>query len=57
MRASPIWVPTIQRARDAGIGLVGMKAARYLSSRGSKKLENAFDGHYNDKVMQSGLSP
>ncbi len=30
--------PTLQRARDAGIGLVGMKAARYLSSRGGKKL-------------------
>ena len=43
--------------RDAGIGLVGMKAARYLSSRGGKELENAFDGHYSDKLMQSGLSP
>ena len=48
--------PTLQRARDAGIGLVGMKAARYLSSRGGKELANAFDGHYSDKVMQSGLS-
>ncbi len=34
-----------------------MKAARYLSSRGGKELENAFDGHYSDKLMQSGLSP
>jgi hypothetical protein len=49
--------PTLQRARDAGIGLVGMKAARYLSSRGGKQLEKAFDGHYSDKLMQSGLSP
>ena len=49
--------PTLQRARDAGIGLVGMKAARYLSSRGGKELANAFDGHYSDKLMQSGLSP
>jgi predicted aldo/keto reductase-like oxidoreductase len=49
--------PTLQRARDAGIGLVGMKAARYLSSRGSKDVEKAFDGHYSDKLLQSGLSP
>ena len=49
--------PTLQRARDAGIVRVGMKAARYLSSFGGKGLENAFDGHYNEKVMQSGLSP
>ena len=34
-----------------------MKAARYLSSRGGKELANAFDGHYSDKLMQSGLSP
>jgi aryl-alcohol dehydrogenase-like predicted oxidoreductase len=46
--------PTLQRARDAGIGLVGMKAARYL---GGKDLQNAFDGHYTEKVLQSGLSP
>jgi aryl-alcohol dehydrogenase-like predicted oxidoreductase len=49
--------PTLQRARDAGIGLVGMKAARYLSSRGGAGTENAFDGHYSDAVKQSGLSP
>jgi aryl-alcohol dehydrogenase-like predicted oxidoreductase len=46
--------PTLQRARDAGIGLVGMKAARYL---GGKDLQNAFDHHYSDAVLQSGLSP
>ena len=33
--------PTLQRAQDAGIGLVGMKAARYLLSRGGKESENA----------------
>lgn len=49
--------PTLQRARDAGIGLVGMKAARFLSSRGGSGLEKAFDGHYSEKLMQSGLSP
>jgi aryl-alcohol dehydrogenase-like predicted oxidoreductase len=49
--------PVLQRARDAGMGLVGMKAARYLSSFGGKGLQNAFDGHYSEKLMQSGLSP
>ena len=34
-----------------------MKAARYLSSRGGQGLEDAFDGHYSDKLLQSGLSP
>ncbi|WP_165235700.1 aldo/keto reductase [Aquisphaera insulae] len=48
--------PTLKRARDAGIGLVGMKAARYLSSKGGKELVKAFDGHYSDRLMQSGLS-
>lgn len=49
--------PTLQRARDAGIGLVGMKAARYLSSLGGPATATAFDGHYSDTVKQSGLSP
>jgi aryl-alcohol dehydrogenase-like predicted oxidoreductase len=49
--------PTLQRARDAGIGLVGMKAARYLSSRGGAATEKAFDGHYSDTLKESGLSP
>lgn len=49
--------PTLKRARDAGIGLVGMKAARYLSSRGGGGLEKAFDGHYSERLMRSGLSP
>jgi aryl-alcohol dehydrogenase-like predicted oxidoreductase len=44
--------PALQRARDAGIGLVGMKAARYLGGK-----EKAFDAHYNEKVLESGLSP
>jgi aryl-alcohol dehydrogenase-like predicted oxidoreductase len=49
--------PALQRARDAGIGLVGMKAARYISSRGGTAKENAFDAHYNDTLMKSGLTP
>ncbi|WP_152053219.1 aldo/keto reductase [Tautonia marina] len=57
MEGTPAMVdlqPILQRAREAGIGLVGMKAARYL---GGKEQENAFDGHYSEKVLQSGLSP
>src|SRR5262249_44191627 len=49
--------PTLRRARDAGIGLVGMKAARYLSSAGGAATQEAFDGHYSDALKQSGLSP
>ena len=43
--------PTLQRARDAGIGLVGMKAARYLSSPGGAATQKAFDGHYSDALL------
>ena len=49
--------PTLQRARDAGIGLVGMKAARHLASGGGKGSENAFDGHYSDKLLHRGFRP
>ncbi|MDX2038148.1 MAG: aldo/keto reductase [Isosphaeraceae bacterium] len=48
--------PTLRRAREAGIGLVGMKAARFLSQGGGGK-KTAFDMHYDEKLMQSGLSP
>ena len=51
--------PFLVRARDAGIGLIGMKAARYLAGR--KWLgwgnPNAFDTHYEPKFVQSRLSP
>lgn len=46
--------PLLDRARAAGIGLVGMKAGRYLS--GGTDKEAAFDIHYNEKQMGSGFN-
>ncbi len=51
--------PLLARAREAGIGLIGMKAARYLAGRkwlgwGNPK---AFDTHYVPEFVESGLSP
>ena len=51
--------PLLDRARGAGIGLVGMKAGRYLAGRkfmgwGSP---GAFDGFYDEALLRSGLSP
>ncbi len=51
--------PFLTKAREAGIGLIGMKAGRYLAGR--KWLgwgnPNAFDPHYDPEFAQSGLSP
>ena len=51
--------PLLTRAREAGIGLVGMKAGRLLAGRWWAGGDNAsaFDGYYDEKVMASGLSP
>lgn len=52
--------PTLDRARAAGIGLIGMKAARYLAGRWlgfGPDRPAAFDAHYDPKLMQAGLSP
>jgi aryl-alcohol dehydrogenase-like predicted oxidoreductase len=51
--------PLLARARSAGIGLVGMKAGRYIAGRkflGWGK-PDAFDDHYDEKLLSSGLSP
>ena len=50
--------PLLDQARKAGMGLVGMKAGRFLAGRrwlgwGNP---NAFDQHYGDKLMQAKLS-
>ena len=50
--------PVLDRARKAGIGLVGMKAGRYIAGRkflgwGNPKV---YDQYYDEKLMQSGLS-
>jgi aryl-alcohol dehydrogenase-like predicted oxidoreductase len=51
--------PFLDRVRASGIGLIGMKAGRYLAGRkflGWGK-PNAFDEHYDEGFMASGLSP
>jgi aryl-alcohol dehydrogenase-like predicted oxidoreductase len=51
--------PVLARARAAGVGLVGMKAGRYLAGRkfiGWGK-PDAFDQYYRREFLKSGLSP
>lgn len=48
--------PLFDRAREAGIGLVGMKSARHLSAEGDNQAA-AFDAHYTEKQLASGLDP
>ncbi len=45
--------PVLDKARDAGIGLIGMKAGRHLSGGGAQQ---AFDGYYSEKAMEAKLS-
>jgi Aldo/keto reductase family len=50
--------PFLDRVRASGIGLIGMKAGRYLAGRkflGWGK-PDAFDEYYDEKVMASGLT-
>lgn len=50
--------PALERARAAGVGLIGMKAGRYLAGRkfiGWGKA-NAFDEHYDARFLNSGLT-
>jgi aryl-alcohol dehydrogenase-like predicted oxidoreductase len=51
--------PVLARARAAGMGLIGMKAGRYLAGRkflGWGK-PDAFDEYYQPAFLKSGLSP
>ena len=51
--------PVLARARAAGMGLIGMKAGRYLAGRkflGWGK-PDAFDEYYTQEFLKSGLSP
>ncbi|MGI9433059.1 MAG: aldo/keto reductase [Myxococcota bacterium] len=50
--------PVLARARKAGIGLVGMKAGRYLAGRKFLGWGNptAFDEHYEPKLVGAKLS-
>ena len=50
--------PLLARARESGIGLIGMKAGRYLAGRkflGWGK-PDAFDRYYNDELLTARLS-
>ena len=51
--------PVLARARAAGIGLIGMKAGRYLAGRRflGRNKPDAFDQYYDADFLQSGLSP
>jgi aryl-alcohol dehydrogenase-like predicted oxidoreductase len=52
--------PTLDRARAAGIGLIGMKAGRHLTGAlmgfGPDRA-TAFDAHYDAKLLRAPLSP
>jgi len=51
--------PTLDRAREAGIGLIGMKAARYLAGRWlgfGPDRPAAFDEYYTPEFRKSALS-
>jgi hypothetical protein len=51
--------PTLDRARAAGIGLIGMKAARHLAGAffgfGPDRV-SAFDAHYDANLLKAKLS-
>lgn len=50
--------PVLDRAREAGIGLVGMKAARILAGRmfGGRGKMSMFDEFYNDDITKRNFS-
>ena len=51
--------PLFEQARDAGIGLIGMKAVRFIapmSVRGKGDV-SAFDKFYDNKLLESPLTP
>ena len=60
--------PLLARARAAGIGLVGMKAARHIAldpyggrygdkDRQKEDVTSAFDEYYDEKLMNAPFSP
>jgi aryl-alcohol dehydrogenase-like predicted oxidoreductase len=52
--------PTLDRAREAGIGLIGMKAGRHLAGRWygfGPDRPTAFDAQYDSKLLKAPLSP
>ena len=50
--------PALARARAAGIGLIGMKAGRYLAGgRLQRSRPRAYDHLYSEKMMAANLTP
>ena len=51
--------PVLDRARESGMGLIGMKAGRHLAGRRIFGWErpDAFDEFYDEKLLTSKLSP
>lgn len=60
--------PFLDKARSAGIGLVGMKAARHIALNPYEGMASGvlgptgadpslYDTHYDEKLMNSGLNP
>ena len=49
--------PLLQQAKDRGIGIIGMKAGRYLAGRAWLGWGNpkAFDDFYDDKLLRAKL--
>jgi hypothetical protein len=49
--------PVLDRAREAGIGLIGMKAVRHLAGRfGSTSKQQAFDEFYDKDLLQAKIT-
>ena len=51
--------PVLEKARESGMGLVGMKAARYLAGLpfvGWWNHPDAFDDYYDENLMAASLS-
>ena len=50
--------PLLDEAREAGIGLVGMKAGRFLAGRAWLGWGNpdVFDNYYDEKLLKAKLS-
>ncbi len=52
--------PVLAKARDSGMGLIGMKAARHLAGLpflGWWDKPDAFDEYYDEKLLAASLSP
>ncbi len=51
--------PLFDRARTSGMGLIGMKAGRFLAGRNFLGAgdASAFDGQYSDAFLKASLSP